>query len=850
MPPRDAKGQGFSPNRADGARFRVGLLVIVSLLLFIRGAQAMPRCREDTTSRVSFTNLATHLLESELNITYRRIQVYPTNEYTPSVHRILQVCANLHEAGRRLDTESARQFPSVFKPLFSRDADVIYIRGYEEIDADARSLLTPARNLGSTADRDQLSAQDNVSGVPWIIAAVKGLPNFNELSVQNTFEITRILELRAPAANTRPNETNQLLLISLNSSVGVEAWNSYRSQFTNATVVYATNLLEVTLCVTNQPSGNGSEHRWRMLSAPSLTTTTNWPGTEWGVHPSGDPNPQSFRTVLMTNSSVITNATFRANGLLETTLAPTIDRANANMFPTPDITVGFTNRLQFAMIDQDSGRVLDYVHLIADSRTKLTEILSLTSRRSSLDNERARLWSTNRIGSAGINSPTQGIIRQILVSGGFVRTQFGDWLDYGVGNAPSGNLKQKEQAENEQAKFRDLLVGRGTNLVMRAPFRASRRISVYTSWQANDPLVHYLQGDLARLDIGDAIQELPLTAAPQELNNIGQLTQRYEPWGGNPSSSAVSRSAARRNTNPIFKDPLVRSSDDWNFPAGERLDPIALGRIHRGTPWQTLYAKAGEVWPGRDGGARREWREWTGNANRSDAALTFPQRDWHILSHLGRRFWPDKPNNLLSVNEPKRHRWLKALRGIEVLTNTVPDEAWVNYDPTVVPQFETEVIRFKSPQAESIVDEIATNRLLEPKGYFGKVGDILGVEALSTQSPFLSLSAGQRTEGISDQAYEAIPLQLLPKLRPDSVGSWVMKNGKPHLQFSGLERCVYRIETSSDMIHWTPVCTARTQQGCIELDVLVDPTEACRFYRSVLIEHGFNREQPSRKFRR
>ena len=45
-----------------------------------------------------FTNVASRLLQSQLNLSLDRIQLYPTNQYTPSVHRLLQVTANLYDA--------------------------------------------------------------------------------------------------------------------------------------------------------------------------------------------------------------------------------------------------------------------------------------------------------------------------------------------------------------------------------------------------------------------------------------------------------------------------------------------------------------------------------------------------------------------------------------------------------------------------------------------------------------------------------------------------------------------------------------------------------------------------------
>jgi hypothetical protein len=48
----------------------------------------------------SFTNLAARLFQSQFNgsLTPSQIQVYPANQYTPAVHRLLQLAANICDA--------------------------------------------------------------------------------------------------------------------------------------------------------------------------------------------------------------------------------------------------------------------------------------------------------------------------------------------------------------------------------------------------------------------------------------------------------------------------------------------------------------------------------------------------------------------------------------------------------------------------------------------------------------------------------------------------------------------------------------------------------------------------------
>ena len=73
-----------------------------------------------------FTNVASRLLAEELNVNLTRIQIYPTNQYTPAVHRLLQVAANLYDATTNRyydpvpDTNTI-PLPTVFRPFFVKE---------------------------------------------------------------------------------------------------------------------------------------------------------------------------------------------------------------------------------------------------------------------------------------------------------------------------------------------------------------------------------------------------------------------------------------------------------------------------------------------------------------------------------------------------------------------------------------------------------------------------------------------------------------------------------------------------------------------------------------------------------
>ena len=96
----------------------------------------------------------------------------------------------------------------------------------------------------------------NVFGVPMIIGAKKGLPNFNEFYMESIFQLTRKLMVTRQSTNVpapAPIPTKPFLgyyamyNLSLNNQFGVECWNSYPSNYTRPIDIYVTNFLFMTL---------------------------------------------------------------------------------------------------------------------------------------------------------------------------------------------------------------------------------------------------------------------------------------------------------------------------------------------------------------------------------------------------------------------------------------------------------------------------------------------------------------------------------------------------------------------------------------------------------------------------
>src|SRR5262249_9404772 len=81
--------EGGIPGTRRLARWIACALTCTYLLSSVSIHAAQPIDLNDPIG--SFTNIASRLLQSELGVDLNRIQIYPTNLYTPSVHRLLQV---------------------------------------------------------------------------------------------------------------------------------------------------------------------------------------------------------------------------------------------------------------------------------------------------------------------------------------------------------------------------------------------------------------------------------------------------------------------------------------------------------------------------------------------------------------------------------------------------------------------------------------------------------------------------------------------------------------------------------------------------------------------------------------
>jgi hypothetical protein len=772
-----------------------------------------------------FTNVADRLLQSQLGLSLNHIQVYPTNQYTPSVHRLLQVAANLYDAttNRTFNVPGATNgFPTVFRPLFMQSGNQVFINGYDELDAttDLNTLVNPTdlpHDFSNPADNRPVPRRGMVYGIPLVIGARKGYPNFNEFAMYSQIQITRKLQYHRPGnSTTQPiNEIDQMFVAGISNVLGVEAWNSYGTAYPRPLQLVV--LPDVTVMVTNLDTGHLLRYSSFQPQVSSNILAPTWAGYD-PAHAQ-----YSFQVPFLTNLVFLSNMTYQAASDAFMPLTAEFERnIGSTNFHIPHWGLNMRTRLQVALFDTVANRIVDYVNLAAETNLDITSALTIGGACGSTytpDGSNGSMWCTNRIN--GVNADyvtTYGIQNQIEASVGHITV---DW------NNSTHEFPQGMSVADAIAFFKGQFIPsyvRSSN-TFAAPYQPFRNIYLVASWQANDPLVHYTTGDLANPWMPTLMTD---SLNPSPTANLGRVNDRYEPWGGNPSFS----SASQTKTDLTVKDPLIFGSDYWDFPTNLLSNLAWLGRVHRGTPWQTLYLKSFGVtnYPNWF----NNWRTWTGNAQyvtnwnglsglAPDAFYTQPTHDWRLASLVVSLLNTNDPRNLASVNQPSVPAWSSLLDGMTVLTNSAP----LQFDPVIVSS--------NSPQAATVAAALDAARASRPGQRFRDLAEILAIPELSLASPWLDpTGASKLLSTMNDEACEALPSQLLALLRPDSTSSVFQTGATPQVQFTGADGYAYVVQTSSNLLDWTAVSTNYPANGSFNFIDTPPPGSPRRFYRSVL----------------
>jgi len=629
----------------------------MALLLLATSAVAIPQL--NTSNPTSFfTNVAMamfrqmdlHDFNGDL-VTVTNIPIYEDpvlnggtniNYYTPAVHRILQMAANLFDATtNRFIGGGPTDYPTVFRPIFSSQNGVARIIGYKEVTDSSDAFLPMLYVYNFVKAGQPENSIINMYGVPWVIGAKKGFPNFNEFSMENPLTVLRKLTFTNSAA-TRPWTTNQVFGFAITNQFGLEVWNSYTNLYGRPLRVVATN--EFSITVTND---DGTI----FLNASNLSfgvdqTYPSWDG--W----SEQFTDSSFQVPLYA-SNVFTNGIYDG-------IPPFFYRISAPYWTStfvPHFWMTLQFKLRFVLIDINANRVVDFVNI--SSTRPSVDISHLLNHNNPSTNYWVPdyttddgEWNTNQLSGTTLQ---MGILNQIEVSKGD-RTSV--WTD--------------PQKTTLGAAFNHRLLNGGTSY-FEAPYTPQRTIIQRISLQANDPLVHYTEADLlstsGQMFNYNLVGVAPASGPP--LSNLTNLNVTYQPWGGRHIPNGNPLNSAPTDLDIRVKDPGVQQSDDWNFPTGESLSFEWLGRVHRGTPWQTVFLKPSDQ-------TLAQWLAWNndnvlitnGNFVLSDAALSFPNNDWRFASLWARWLNTNDLSALFSINNSDTNAWAARLDGLTVLTNS------------------------------------------------------------------------------------------------------------------------------------------------------------------------------------
>jgi len=771
-----------------------------------------------------FTNVASRLLSTELNVNLTRIEIYPTNQFTPAVHRLLQVAANIYDASTNryydpVPSTNTVALPTVFQPVFGVENGNVYITNFIEV-TNLNVFNNTIRNLNGPTVVAGLQPDDLVFGVPLIIGAKKGFPNFNEFFMEDTFQLTRKLLVTRTDTNAtvtlNPSFFNyyEQFSLSLSNHFGVEMWNSYRSNYTRPTDIYVTNY--VTMMLTNDEDNFSLANNLVASGYLHFDSTTPWPAYN-AFSPTS-----SFQIPLATNFPALPSSVYLFNNFappfLTTNLAVPFQTnypTTYGQYPQPHWGLTVTNNLQVIMVDSISGRLIDYVQLSGPNTSRdLTTEIQNDYDTGGTDTGYNNLWNPNLF----ISGMPVGITDQLKVSQGQGNPVYSATL-WG---------ESQKSAYDQMNAYRIFTLGKGTFLLnypgyvvdptqisiagstnaLQAAYTPTATVVQDIVWQVNDPLVHYLASDL-----NNSASSTRLSVAISWPADLGRLNQQYRPWGGNPLSPAIDQNPY----NLALKDPLVYSSDYWNFPDGQPLNPDWIGQVHRGTPWQTIYLKSGDI---LNNGGINTWINWTGDLDPNDAAAMAPVQDRHLASLLASLFNTNNLASLFSVNNPAPNAWQGLLDGLTGSTN-------------IPAQFDSVLISSNSSQASAIANAIESQRVSQSGQFFSNVGDILATPQLVEQSPFL---VGASSNIVSDADYEIIPSQLLSLLRADSVGSVALINSQPQVQFTGYDGHAYAIQISSDLVNWMSISTNFPVNGMLSYTNSIMLNANQEFYRSVLLQ--------------
>jgi len=485
---------------------------------------------------------------------------------------------------------------------------------------------------------------------------------------------------------------------------GMDAWNPYASNFTGIAGnlrVFATNF--VTITVTNS---NG--YRTNIYLTNSINPTTNYLSS-WSAG--------QFKILWQTNFTALPYVYYSegSNSLVTTAngYSP-IDSAQTH-WPVHTWSLNITNHLCYALIDGSLGTIYDFVNLGPFGSS--TNISALAS--NAYNGAYSDQWVTYPATDYANSPMSQGVLNQIKDAYSY--------LPFYVSLNP--NISLPGVSPIKQNPF---TTSAATATTINPPYYVGDNINC---WMACDPLVHYTAGDLTYPGYNPQTTIInPTTMGlPMPSNNMGTVTIRYKNGAANPEM--------------LLGDPGMTSPNNWQFPTNLFPGVGWLGRVHRGTPWQTIYLKSD--YPTQ----AASWSTSIGDIPAwVNSPYTYPTNDWSLIDLFTAVPNDNAARGLLSVNQTNNAAWAAVFAGVVVITNITPTST---NGTTISPT--NDEYNFYSLALDS-ANGIYGARTNQPNGIFHKIGDILQASALTVNSPYLT---GTTFSDQTDEMVERIPQQTL-----------------------------------------------------------------------------------------
>jgi Tfp pilus assembly protein PilX len=725
----------------------------------------------------------------------------PSIRYTEQIHRMLQLAANIYDASR-IDNyalgdgvgPTVLPQPSVFRPVVytthTNNVYAAYIGGYVSVTNDALARIQKMMPTGPNQfpllkmpSDSTITADDNVWGIPWVVGAVKGLPAFDRFVANTSWMVTRKLLFRrqytinAGRTNGLPNKppqyTNQFFIMSVTNNFGIDAWNSYAEDVHAPLQIFATTVASITLTNNSLLHPAWFVTNYTVSTSQLGTNLTYWRGSGSRTNPTMSDGMLAF---LQTNIATMQPAYFSESA---DEFVPVYGTTNTNSINTNSTGFGYnlgrflpgdlqqtawpvynwgltvTNWVMYAMVHPvdgttNSGKVYDFVNLGPFGTTFMLRNL---------------LYSGTNAGSI----PVQGA--------GAVASAATYWDPTFVSsNLPSvGVLNQITNGIQNDAYFAAEIAGtvvtnRRGGINSNLYFSCSNDVAAtyppppsVTVWAhtllVNDPLVHYTVGDLT----------LPGPVSASDSQILGE-NQRSEPW---PLNNTIAQ-RQWSGYNMTLKDPLIIGSDDWNFHTGLFPSVGLLGRVHRGTPWQTVFLKADP--PQFVNGVNQNQQAWIGHW--VSTLDTYPTNDYGLVDLFTAAPSDNAARGLVSVNQTNDGPWYALLAGVAVNNTPPPAGHSIGPPPIAIPPpvvdptgiapllYGVTVTNFddNGVQLLSTIAGINAIRSAQPDGVFHNIGSVFNSPMLTVSSPYLNAS-NSLTGYFKDEEVEAIPQQVAGLLK-------------------------------------------------------------------------------------